>query len=67
VAYNTLSGRGLSPAEQESAIAVDKLYNTSGPEQGDYFPNGRTVNSPGRGNSLIEDISFAFLPCSANA
>jgi hypothetical protein len=27
VAYNTLSGRGLSPAEQSGAIAVDNHYN----------------------------------------
>ncbi len=27
VAYNTLSGRGLSPAEQSGAVAVDNHYN----------------------------------------
>jgi hypothetical protein len=28
VAYNTLSGRGLSPAEQRAAVAVDDFYNS---------------------------------------
>jgi len=45
VAYNTLSGRGLSPAEQEAAVAVDKFYFTPDNEGGTYFPNGRHSSS----------------------
>lgn len=45
VAYNMLSGRGLSPAEQKAAIDVDNLYHSSDPEQGTYFPDGRHSGS----------------------
>ncbi|HXE07978.1 MAG TPA: hypothetical protein VN612_08785 [Acidobacteriaceae bacterium] len=30
VAYNTLSGRGLTPEEQKAAVEVDKYYNPEG-------------------------------------
>jgi hypothetical protein len=45
VAYNTLSGRGLSPAEQQAAIAVDRLYGTTDPDQSSYVPGGRKPDS----------------------
>jgi len=44
VAYNTLSGRGLSPAEQTAAIEVDKFYNNADSAQS-YFPDGRKSGS----------------------
>lgn len=53
VAYDTLSGRGLSPAEQQAAIAVDKFYNTSDPDQSSYVPGGR---KPGSEDAEWKDV-----------
>lgn len=39
VAYNTLSGRGLTPAEQRAAVATDKYYD---PEA---YPNSAVASS----------------------
>jgi hypothetical protein len=36
VAYNTLSGRGLSPAEQKAAVAVDDFYSNRAADTSAY-------------------------------
>jgi len=45
IAYNMLSGRGLSPAERQAAIAVDKFYNSTDPSQSSYVQGGRKMGS----------------------
>jgi|SRR5271170_4991506 len=49
VAYNTLSGRGLSPAEQKAAEAVDRYYNPHAYDMnasdGDQQPGDDTAGS----------------------
>jgi hypothetical protein len=53
VAYNTLSGRGLSPAEQSGAVAVDNHYNAyPAPEPDDgVIPN--TEPPPGAASATL--------------
>ena len=41
VAYNTLSGRGLTPAEQAAAIDVDRFYNMGA----SYTPSSDAVRT----------------------
>jgi hypothetical protein len=60
IAYNTLSGRGLTPAEQKAAIDVDRFYNF-----GQY--DERTPGVPAPQNAANHDAADWFAPFTSAA
>jgi hypothetical protein len=62
VAYNTLSGRGLTPSEQHAAVAVDDFYNSfAAGTAGSQTPAESAANPPSgqewsRGSGSVERL-----------
>ena len=54
VAYNTLSGRGLSPSEQKAALAAESFYNSS--EDTNANAPANQDQKPGTGHALWNDV-----------